>query len=39
MGLEELAESLGQNVLTTTLGKVVGWGRGNSSASSSGATP
>ena len=30
MGLEELAESLGQNVLTTTLGKVVGWGRGNS---------
>ncbi len=30
MGIEELAESLGQNVLTTTLGKVVGWGRGNS---------
>jgi NADH-quinone oxidoreductase subunit B len=30
LGLEELAESLGQNVLTTTLGKLVGWGRGNS---------
>jgi NADH-quinone oxidoreductase subunit B len=30
LGLEELAESMGQNVLTTTLGKVVGWGRGNS---------
>ena len=30
MGLEALAESLGQNVLTTTLGKLIGWGRGNS---------
>ena len=30
MGLEDLAESLGQNVLTTTLGRVIGWGRGNS---------
>ena len=30
MGIEELVESLGQNILTTTLDKVVGWGRGNS---------
>src|SRR5438105_10615539 len=30
VGLEDLAESLGQNVLTTTLGRVIGWGRGNS---------
>jgi NADH-quinone oxidoreductase subunit B len=30
LGLEALAESLGQNVLTTTLGKLIGWGRGNS---------
>ena len=30
MGLEDLVEALGQNVLTTTLGKVIGWGRGNS---------
>ena len=30
MGIEQLAEALGDNVLTTTLGKVVGWGRANS---------
>jgi len=30
LGIEALAESLGQNILTTTLGKLVGWGRGNS---------
>jgi len=30
LGIEALAESMGQNFLTTTLGKVVGWGRGNS---------
>ena len=30
MGIEALAESLGENFLTTTLGKIVGWGRGNS---------
>src|SRR5438132_865584 len=30
LGVEALAESLGRNILTTTLGKVVGWGRGNS---------
>jgi len=30
LGIEALAESLGQNVLTTTLGKLIGWGRGNS---------
>src|SRR5258706_2236129 len=30
MGLEDLAESLGKNILTTTMGKLVGWGRGNS---------
>ncbi|TMF06207.1 MAG: NADH-quinone oxidoreductase subunit B [Chloroflexi bacterium] len=30
LGLEDLVDSLGQNVLTTTVGKVIGWGRGNS---------
>src|SRR5437879_1355300 len=30
LGVEELVAALGDNVLTTTLGKVVGWGRGNS---------
>jgi len=30
LGLEDLVDELGQNVLTTTLGKVIGWGRGNS---------
>ncbi|MDQ6919390.1 MAG: NADH-quinone oxidoreductase subunit B [Candidatus Dormibacteraeota bacterium] len=30
MGLEDLAEALGDNIVTTTIGKVVGWGRGNS---------
>ena len=30
MGLEDLGEALGDNIITTTLGKVVGWGRGNS---------
>ncbi len=30
MGVEALYETLGENVLTTTLGKLVGWGRGNS---------
>jgi NADH-quinone oxidoreductase subunit B len=30
VGVDRLAEALGDNVLTTTLGKVVGWGRGNS---------
>ena len=30
MGVEELVASLGDNILTTTLGKVIGWGRGNS---------
>src|SRR5438477_5261463 len=30
LGIEALAESLGQNVLTTTLGKLIGWGRGHS---------
>src|SRR5258708_20210292 len=30
LGVEELLASLGQNVLTTTVGKVIGWGRGNS---------
>jgi len=30
MGLEALAESMGENILTTTLGKIIGWGRGNS---------
>ena len=30
MGVEALVESLGNNFLTTTLGKLIGWGRGNS---------
>ena len=30
MGLEDLAEALGDNIITTTIGKVIGWGRGNS---------
>ena len=30
MGVEQLTDMLGENVLTTTLGKVVGWGRANS---------
>jgi NADH-quinone oxidoreductase subunit B len=30
MGLEDLGEALGDNIITTTIGKVVGWGRGNS---------
>ena len=30
MGVETLYDVLGENVLTTTLGKLVGWGRGNS---------
>jgi len=30
LGIDALAESLGQNILTTTLGRIVGWGRGNS---------
>ncbi len=30
MGLEDLVEQLGSGVITTTLGKVIGWGRGNS---------
>jgi NADH-quinone oxidoreductase subunit B len=30
LGVEALYETLGDNVLTTTLGKLVGWGRGNS---------
>jgi NADH-quinone oxidoreductase subunit B len=30
MGVEQLAESLGDNVLTTTLGKLISWGRANS---------
>jgi NADH-quinone oxidoreductase subunit B len=30
MGVEDLAEALGDNIITTTLGKVIGWGRGNS---------
>jgi NADH-quinone oxidoreductase subunit B len=30
MGLEDLAEALGDNIITTTLSKVIGWGRGNS---------
>ena len=30
MGVEALAESLGQNFLTTTLYRLIGWGRGNS---------
>jgi len=30
MGLEDLGEALGDNIITTTIGKVIGWGRGNS---------
>ena len=30
MGLEDLGAALGDNIITTTIGKVVGWGRGNS---------
>src|SRR5260370_25539240 len=30
LGVEELVASLGDNILTTTLGKGIGWGRGNS---------
>jgi NADH-quinone oxidoreductase subunit B len=30
MGIEDLGEALGDNIITTTLGKVIGWGRGNS---------
>jgi NADH-quinone oxidoreductase subunit B len=30
MGVEQLYDILGENVLTTTIGKVVGWGRANS---------
>jgi NADH-quinone oxidoreductase subunit B len=30
VGVEQLVEVLGDNVLTTTLGKLVGWGRANS---------
>jgi NADH-quinone oxidoreductase subunit B len=30
MGLEDLGEALGDNLITTTIGKVIGWGRGNS---------
>ena len=30
MGLEDLVDSLGNNFLTTTVGKLIGWGRGNS---------
>ena len=30
MGVEDLAEALGNNIITTTIGKVIGWGRGNS---------
>jgi len=30
VGLEDLGEVLGDNLITTTIGKVVGWGRGNS---------
>ncbi len=30
MGVEELVASLGDNILTTSLGKLIGWGRGNS---------
>ena len=30
MGIDALAETLGDNVLTTTIGKIVGWGRANS---------
>ncbi len=30
MGIESLVDALGENVLTTTIGKIVGWGRANS---------
>jgi len=30
LGVEDLAEALGDNIITTTLSKVIGWGRGNS---------
>jgi NADH-quinone oxidoreductase subunit B len=30
VGVEQLYDLLGENVLTTTLGRIVGWGRGNS---------
>jgi NADH-quinone oxidoreductase subunit B len=30
LGIEDLAEALGHKILTTTLSKLVGWGRGNS---------
>jgi NADH-quinone oxidoreductase subunit B len=30
VGVEDLAEALGDNIITTTIGKVIGWGRGNS---------
>jgi NADH-quinone oxidoreductase subunit B len=30
VGLEDLGEALGDNIITTTIGKVIGWGRGNS---------
>jgi NADH-quinone oxidoreductase subunit B len=30
MGIEDLVNQLGNNVITTTVGKVVGWGRANS---------
>jgi NADH-quinone oxidoreductase subunit B len=30
LGIDALAEALGDNVLTTTVGKLIGWGRGNS---------
>jgi NADH-quinone oxidoreductase subunit B len=30
LGLEDLVDSLGNHFLTTTVGKLVGWGRGNS---------
>jgi NADH-quinone oxidoreductase subunit B len=30
LGIEDLAEALGHNILTTTLSKLISWGRGNS---------
>jgi len=30
LGVEALLESLGENVLTTTVSRLIGWGRGNS---------
>ncbi|HEV2953866.1 MAG TPA: NADH-quinone oxidoreductase subunit B family protein [Candidatus Dormibacteraeota bacterium] len=30
MGIDQLAEAMGENLLITTLGKLVGWGRANS---------